>query len=438
MPGVMVGPVSRRAPGLWRLRASGLPTRHWHHAVLLVWLAVSVAIYGRHGGQSWHFMATGARSLLCLEQPPGQQCGLHVYAVHSDLQIGPLSLLLAAPAVQLQGADGFTLARLGMALAGWVIVLLVERADLIRESWGEADGPQARRRRLRVLLAGLAFLPAWADLAVGFGHLDDVLALLFTALACYAVVDRRGEAAGWFLACATLSKPWAVAFLPLLLALPAGRLRALVRAVVPVAAVAALFVLADPQTLRAASFRIPNAAASSLRVLGVTDATPHWDRPVQFLLGILLGVWAVRLHRWRAVVMIAAATRIMLDPQVYSYYTASVLVGTIVWDIQERRGRVVPLWTWAAFAALFVSRYLPVEAPTLGKLRLGICLVLIAFALFAPGLLATIAPPRRRPASGGHREAEASRLGSGPARRAWQPPRPAPDPGDGHLRWPGS
>ena len=363
--------------------------------MLVAWLGVCVAVYSRHGGQSWHFVATGARSLLCLQYPRGvHPCGLHVYAQHPDVQIGPLSLLAAAPAVLLRRADGFDAARLGMALAGLVVLLAIERGAPV------VSAADRVRLRIRVLLAGLAFFPAWADLAVGFGHVDDVLALMFTALAVHAVSRGHGRAAGWLLAMATLSKPWAVAFLPLLLALPKdARRRALVRAVLPVLAVALPFVLADHGTLRAAAFRIPNAASSSLRLLGVTDATPPWDRPVQLALGLALGVSAVRAGRWRAVVMLAAATRIALDPQVYSYYTASILLGAIIWDIQVRPGRTVPVWTWTVFGALFGSRYLPLAPTTLGVLRLSVCVTVIVCALWAPGLLARITPRSRASAS---------------------------------------
>ena len=381
--------------------AGGLPRslrdaarQHWHHVVMLAWLGVAVAVYGRHGGQSWHFVATGARSILCMsgDDPAGTPCGLHVYAQHPDVQIGPLSLLVAAPAVAFRYRDGFDIARVVMALLGFVILLLVERgARLARRT--DPD-----RLRLRVLLASLAFFPAWADLAVGFGHLDDVLALTFTACAVHAVTRGNQRTAGWCLALATLSKPWAAAFLPLLLGLPRGmRLRAAAHAVVPVIVAALPFVLADRQTLRAGSFRIPNADASSLRVLGVTDATPPWDRPAQLVIGLLLGAVAARVGRWQAVIMLAAATRIMLDPQVYSYYTAGVLLGAVIWDIQVRPGRTVPLWTWAVFGALFGVRYLPLAPTTLGVLRLTICLVIIVCAAWAPGLLAHVSPPRRWP-----------------------------------------
>ena len=53
----------------------------------------------------------------------------------------------------------------------------------------------------------------------------------------------------------------------------------------------------------------------------------------------------------------------------------------------------MPLWTWTSFGALFACRYLPFSPPGLGGLRLGVCLVLVLFALFAPGMLAVVVPP---------------------------------------------
>ena len=368
------GPIERA----WR--------RHWHHVALAAWLLLSVLFYAHRGGQSWHYFITGAQSMFC-QVRPGIPCGLHLYAQHPDLQIGPLSLMVAAGPTLLGG--GFPVARTAMALLGYLVLLLAERGART------ASRAEKVRLRRRVLLAGLVFFPAWADLSVAFGHLDDVLALVFTAIAVHSVANGRPRLVGWSLCLAMISKPWAVAFLPLALAAPRGqRIATALRAVVPTLLVMAPFVLADPGTLGASAFRIPNAPASALRVLGVTDATPPWDRPAQFALGILLGVLAVRGRRWQAVVMLAAASRILLDPQVYSYYTAGVLLGALIWDIQVRRGRTVPAWSWTVFAALFACRYLPLPPPVLGDLRLAVCVVIILCALFLLDTLGWFFPAR--------------------------------------------
>src|SRR5690606_21953891 len=81
---------------------------------------------------------------------------------------------------------------------------------------------------------------------------------------------------------AAAAKPWAIAFAPIVLALPGPRVRRLL----VVAAVPALtwlpFVLAEPGTLDVTEFRIDVDPTSTLRALGVDDAeTPSWARPAQ-------------------------------------------------------------------------------------------------------------------------------------------------------------
>jgi hypothetical protein len=209
--------------------------------------------------------------------------------------------------------------------------------------------------------------------------------LLFTALAVRAVARGGSSLVGVLLAAAVLSKPWAIAFVPLVFAVPRGRRTlALAWAVVPVAAVAAIFLIGDPNTANAAGFGIPNAPSSSLRVLGVNAATtPGWDRPAQFVLGFAVGLVAALRGRWAAVVMVAAAVRIALDPGVYSYYTAAILLGAVVWDVHARKGRVVPLWSWIVFAALFLCRYLPLQPHVLGSMRLTVCVAVVVASVFA-------------------------------------------------------
>ena len=387
--------ITRYAPAPMAARVS-LPgvllARHWHHVVLVALAVVSGLRYRDNRGQSWHFFATGARSLLCIGQH-ASACGLHVYAAHPDLQIGPLSFLAAAGVVMWPGDDGLTLGCIGMMAAGLVTLALIEYNAY--RALSPEDRPFLQRR---VLLAGVVFIPVWADLAVHFAHLDDVLALLFTAMAVRAVGRAHPVEVGIALSLAIVSKPWAIAFLPLAFALPRRRLVACAWALVPTVLVALPFLLADRHSFLAASFGIPNAASSSLRALGVASATtPSWDRPVQFAVGIALGALAVKRQRWPAVVMVAATARIMFDPGVYSYYTAAVALGALVWDLQMRRGRIIPAWTWLAFGALFAARYVPVPPEILGAVRLGVCVAIIGAAVVLARpvtgyLKATVAP----------------------------------------------
>ncbi len=78
---------------------------------------------------------------------------------------------------------------------------------------------------MTVVAAGAVFLIVWASLAVHYSHLDDVLALLFAALAIRAVLADVPALAGLCLGLAVDAKPWALVFLPLGLAVARDRRR---------------------------------------------------------------------------------------------------------------------------------------------------------------------------------------------------------------------
>lgn len=105
------------------------------------------------------------------------------------------------------------------------------------------------------------------------GHLDDVLAMVFAVVALRAVSAGRPFLAGVALAAAVAAKPWAIGFVPLLLALPRGRLR---RAAATAAAGTVLawapFVLANPHTLGALHPPVGLSPASGLHTLGAPGA----------------------------------------------------------------------------------------------------------------------------------------------------------------------
>ncbi|GAA4064044.1 hypothetical protein [Streptomyces shaanxiensis] len=162
------------------------------------------------------------------------------------------------------------------------------------------------------------------------------------------------------------SKPTALAFLPLLLALPRKQwLRAGLWCAGLVALVWLPFLLHAPQSFAAAEFTIPNQPASALRWLGVDDPrTPPWDRPAQAAVGLALGCVAVRRGRWPAVVLLGANARIALDPSVYTYW--------------------VPWWSWIALITLYGTVFVVPHDPTRGLIRLGFVGVSTAYVLFWP------------------------------------------------------
>jgi peptidoglycan/LPS O-acetylase OafA/YrhL len=125
--------------------------------------------------------------------------------------------------------------------------------------------------------------------------------------------------------------------------------------------------------------------ASSLRALGVTTPnTPSWDREAQIALGCGLGVLAVLRRRWPAVLALGIGARIVLDPSVYTYYTAGFALGVLIWDLVGFR-RPMPVLSALCFAGLIAPVFLLHNGHLLGELRLWTLLVAGAVLLVIPG-----------------------------------------------------
>jgi hypothetical protein len=254
---------------------------------------------------------------LLLGDDQGQ--GLHLYAAHPELQIGPLAFLAATPLRLLGATPGRLLALIVMSATGPFVLYALWRLV-----------PSYRRRPSRLLIAGLLFLPVWAELVTHAGHLDDVLALVFAVAALHALTGGRPVAAGLLIAASADSKPWAAA-----------------------------------------------------------------------ILGCLLGMLAVTRGRRTAVIVLGTAARILLDPEVYSYYTAGILLGAVAYDLvlTERR------WPWLTTAGLLslhvarlVAHVAPISLHVLGLLRVGCVIVVVATTL----------PFGRRSPVGAHEESSAA------------------------------
>ncbi|MGW3227268.1 hypothetical protein [Kitasatospora sp. NPDC001095] len=371
-------------------RIAGLPLRR-HHVLLAAWTVLWFLLVEPSGGFSWHYLRQGEQ-LLFSDQPDG---GLSLYARHPELQIGPVSLAAARLTAPFAPHTGELIAEAVSAGLGLVMLVLVGRTAAL---YYLGTGTNHRRLQQRLLIAGLAFIPMWVEVSVRFAHLDDVLALFFTTLAAHALARGKPVQVAVFLALAVDSKPWAIAFAPLILALPRP---AWLRTALWFCALVAIawlpFYLGNLDTMAAAKFTIPNQPASALRWFGVTDpATPWWDRPTQFALGIGLGCVAVWRGRWPAVVLLGADARILLDPSVYTYYTASILLGTLLWDAVGQK-RLVPWWSWIALASLYGGTlFLPSDAAR-GFVRLAFVVVSASYVLLWP----TQRSRRQRPGAPG-------------------------------------
>jgi hypothetical protein len=100
-------------------------------------------------------------------------------------------------------------------------------------------------------------------------------------------------------------------------------------------------------------------------------------------LGTALGALAVRRNRWPAVVFLAVDARILLDPSVYTYYNASVLLGTLIWDSIGQR-RLVPWVSWIALISLYGSALLVPSDSLQGFIRLAFGIGSAAYVLLWP------------------------------------------------------
>ncbi len=328
-----------------RRRAAVSPEPSWLGpavwGLILVWAAVNA--WARHSpsGISWHYFADGSHWLL-------SGAGLHVYAQHPELQVGPLTLVAVAPFAALPGGWALGTTQVLLTAAGPLALALV--APLV-------TGP---RRHVRVLLAGLVLMPAWTVLSVRWVHPDDVLALLLSAAAVRAVAARRPVVLGLCLAGAVACKPWAVGFLPLVLAVRArgGRdtltpaLTAAGTAAAGIVAAWAPFLLADPGTTAALHPPVGVARSSAMSVFGYHGSVvPAWTRTAQLLLAPVAGLLAVLRGRWPGVMLAAIAVRLALDPQNLAYYLAGAVLAAVIFDLLAT-GWTVP---WAALVTLVVG-----------------------------------------------------------------------------------
>jgi len=156
---------------------------------------------------SWHIFADGASLLRSAD--PG--AGLHLYATHPQPQIGPLTFLAATP---LNGLPPW--------LSGSVAAVAIAATDpAMLLSLSHLPGLTMTHRQRG--LAAAVLMPVWAELAVHYAHLDDALALVLLMVALHAAARSRSIPTALLLAASAGAKPWAVAFVPLLLVLPRDR-----------------------------------------------------------------------------------------------------------------------------------------------------------------------------------------------------------------------
>jgi hypothetical protein len=316
---------------------------------------------------SWGFIRLGSTVLFSPQ-------GLHFYALHPEVQMGPLTLVVSAPFVLvLTGAAGRSAAMVLLLLVG---LFAVREVGLLLD-------PADRRSRRRWFLASVGLMIGWSVLAVHNGHADDAFALASCAVALRLLRNGRPELAALAIGIGVDFKPWVLPFAAVLLL--ADRRRWL-----PAAGVLAVtvliawgpFFLADPRTVNVLHYRFPIDPRSTLRLFGVPNRlTPAWCRSAQFSGGAALAALAVWRGRWPSALLVVVAFRLLLDPGVRGYYDAGLLLGAVLVDITT----VIPLATVIVLVLVHLPQYLPLRwAPLVAVLRTVALLVLVIGPFVVP------------------------------------------------------
>ena len=357
------------------------PVLRWRYGILIVAAFGFCLQHMRGTGLDWHYFVEGSELIFGQHRAarpfPG---GLHFYANYPDFQIGPLSLIAAAPIRILGGDHSRELGVLLMTAIGPLLIFFLERtATLIRPAHDERD---QLLRHVTVLFGGLLVVEAWATLAAVYSHLDDVLTIALLIAAVAAVARARPVWVGLALGAAVAAKPWGLVALPLAFAFRGtDRWRAVSAAAATMLLAWGPFVIAAPDTLHAVQPQVSVVRGSVLHLLGVREMEAEaWTRWLQLFVSLLVGLIAVQRKQWTAVLLVGIAVRVALDPEIYLYYGAGLVVAAFAWDLL-RGSRAVPLATLFAFVFLD-DAYTVIHDPTVrAAMRLVVTVALVAFVL---------------------------------------------------------
>lgn len=321
----------------------------------------------------WGYVQSGAHHLFT-GLPDG---GLHLYAKHAELQMGPVTFALAWVADDIAGVHSLLL----LTLLGTAMLFPTLRlAEL-----GVRRLPGSQPARPVVVLAAFAITTAlWVQMPL-FGHLDDCLVLLPLTAAFWAIACERPVLGAVLVGLACAGKPWGVVGLPLLLApLPGrSRWRAFAVAVGVVAMVYGPFLLADLHTLTAGKPTLLVDRLSSLQLLGIARGSHPWGwlRAVQFGVAVALGAVAVARRQLSSALLIGIAVRLLLDPGSNPYFPAGLALVALVFDMaSESRWPVTSLLALVVWLPSFTST-LPSAIGTIVRTAALLLLIWIACAM---------------------------------------------------------
>lgn len=274
--------------------------------------------------------------------------GLHVYAHRPNVQTGPVTLVMVLV------LDALGRRALPIAIGGMCVITL---AVLVRSERG-------RDRSLVALGLGGAALVLWWRLFAVQGHPDDALVFTLAVLAVAAARRDRRFVAAVLLGVTLAVKPWALFLVPLSMRPTDDGMRRLLWPAVSLAVGGALwapFLVGDTSTLTAMKPTVWLAPDSVLRLLtGSTFAeAPSWLRMAQLVLATGVVAWVVLRGHPACAVLAGVATRLMLDPGAWPYYSVGMVLGALWWDLEESNRRV-PMATLAVTVLLPMPTWLPV------------------------------------------------------------------------------
>lgn len=319
----------------------------WRYALVALVFAVCALVGNQANGDLGFFTL----ALHVLAQP-GRAGGLHLYAVHPDIQIGPLAIV--AVGVLRTLFLGHTAIAVGVAAVALLLLTLrsVERLAL-------QEGVVDEGARTCVLVGGSALAAVYAVVVPGSGHVDDLAAMGALVAALAAARAGGGLATGLWLAVAVGCKPWGLFAAAMILLLPGRARRSALAAVMLGGLVCwAPFLLAAPSALGAlAHFSIPATFGSLPLQLGYGRA-PSWVRPAQFAVATALIGACVRYRRPDLVLLAVAVARLTLDAGAFPYYDAELVLGCLIADVYAaQRGpgfacAPTALLAWAAMSLI--------------------------------------------------------------------------------------
>lgn len=316
---------------------------------MATWMVVVALMHLRTSGWSWHYIQTGTHQIFSTQ-------ALHLYADHPELQMGPATFLVSSPFVLLVPSPlGHVLAMMAICVVG--LLCLREVRLLTGTAWAV--------RERTFFAAAILFVPAWIEIAVRWEHPDDALALFCVVLALRFALTTRYLSSAIALGVAADFKPWAVAFIPILLL--SGRRYWLIGSVVWLGTVMVAwlpFLVFDHNTLRITSFAIANDPASALRALGFSNSsTPTWCRAAQLIGGALAAALLICRGRWAGIIAVVVAIRILMDPAAKNYYEGGLLLGTIAFDV-ILAASLIPWTSIVAFILVYAPSYVLTQLPS--------------------------------------------------------------------------